>query len=48
MRADPISCLGFAATVELIDLFLVLRKFREHEEFLHRERGELQNHESIE
>jgi len=32
--------LGIAATVELIEVFVVLRRFREREEFLQRERGE--------
>ncbi|MBD3675391.1 MAG: hypothetical protein HUJ26_17900 [Planctomycetaceae bacterium] len=33
--------LGFAATVELIEVFVVLRKFKEREEFLRRERGDV-------
>jgi len=37
--------LGFAATVELIEVFFVLRKFKEREEFLRRERGSLLDHE---
>jgi hypothetical protein len=45
--------LGFAATVELIEVFVVLRKFKQREEFLRRERGEIYerevfNHESNE